>query len=153
MLVLYKRFQTDSPLNHGLLVTQFKYQWPRLEKFLRERGKYRACLCGQKMDVIPLLCPWLGAIEMLFRILFHQAQGQIFLAYLVQKRFRTDLRTLKFTLFPWFFYVCHMDPIRNQGTRSVISNKPLYRYWKKWTSLKYSGLQFPVISFLWSIVY
>lgn len=26
MKVLYKRFQTDSPLSHGLLVTQFKYQ-------------------------------------------------------------------------------------------------------------------------------
>lgn len=28
---LYKRLQTDSPLSHGLLVTQFKYQWPHLE--------------------------------------------------------------------------------------------------------------------------
>lgn len=112
MKVLCKRFQTDSPLSHCLLVTQFKYQWPHLEKFLRERGKYRACLCGQKMDVIPLLCPWLGAIEMLFRILFHQAQGQIFPAYLVQKRFKTHLRTIKFTV-SLIFYVCHMDPITN----------------------------------------
>lgn len=103
MKVPYKRFQADSPLSHGRLVTQFKYQWPHLEKFLRKRGKYRACLCGQKMDVIALLCPWLGAIEMLFWILFHQAQGQIFPAYLVQKRFRTHLRTLKFNLLPWFF--------------------------------------------------
>lgn len=98
MKVLYKRFQTASPLSHGLLVTQFKYQWPHLEKFLRERGKYRACLCGQKMDVIPLLCPWLRATEMLFWILFHQAQSQIFPAYLVQKRFRIHLRTVKFTV-------------------------------------------------------
>lgn len=31
MKILYKRFQTDSPLSHGRLVTQFKYQWHHLE--------------------------------------------------------------------------------------------------------------------------
>lgn len=76
MKMLCKWSKTDCPFSHDLVVIHSYTGWPCLDKkILRERRKYRACLCGQKMDVIPLFCPWLEATEMLFQLLFPPGSG------------------------------------------------------------------------------